>query len=89
MRELNVNEKEFMKELEIADSHVPESYELEIDHFNGLVPGWYAMKYSKERGEAIFLDEYSTESIITDSDAKEKGIDVVKCLDEYDCYYVE
>ena len=89
---LNEKEKEFIEDLHTADSYVPDGWELEIDRWWGdeddSVPGWYAMKYSEERGEALLLEEYSHEAIITENEAIENNIDVNKCIEAYGCYYV-
>ena len=91
MKTFNTNEKEFLEKLRIADSYVPDGYELEIDRWsngeNNSIPGWYAMKYSENYGSAELLEEYSTEAIITDDEATINNIDVRKCIEKYGCYY--
>ena len=91
MDTFNTKEKELLEDLRTADSYVPSGWELEIHRWWGdeddSIPGWYAMKYSEERGEAILLEEYSTEPIITENEAIENNIDVDKCIEEYGCYY--
>lgn len=92
MINFNTKELEFLEDLRIADSYIPDGYELEINRwwscYNGTVPGWYAYKYSKEMGASYPLEEYSQEPIITENEALENGVDVEKCLDYYGCYYV-
>lgn len=92
MATFNAKEKEFLEDLRIAESYVPDGWELEIDRQWGseddAVPGWYAMKYSKEWETALPLEEYSYEPIITENEAIENNVDVEKCLEEYGCYYV-
>ena len=92
MAKFNAKEKEFLEDLRTADSYVPYGWELEIDRWWGdegdSVPGWYAMKYSEENGEALLLEEYSLDPIITENEAIENNVDVNKCIRKYGCYYV-
>lgn len=86
---MNANEKEFMEMLRDAEANISSDYEMEIDHFNGeddTPSGWWVYKYNEARGEAVIADD--PEPLITDEEAKAKRIDVVKCLNEYGCYYV-
>ena len=76
-------DKDFMEKLQTAKMYVPGGYDMEIDHIDG---SWYVYKYSERYGEATPTD--LLEPIITNQEAKNRGIDVVKCLDEYGCYYV-
>ena len=76
-------EKDFIEKLQTAEAYVPGDYDMEIDHIDG---NWYVCKYSERYGEATPTD--FVEPIITDQEAKDRGIDVVRCLNEYGCYYV-
>ncbi len=76
-------EKDFIEKLQTAEAYIPGDYDMEIDHIDG---SWYVYKYSERYGEATPTD--FVEPIITDQEAMSRGIDVVKCLDEYGCYYV-
>ena len=79
----NTNEEIFLEKLEEAEAYIPGGYDMEIDHVENC---WFVMKYSEEHGEATETDYPAP--IITDEEAKAEGIDVVKCLEQYGCYYV-
>ncbi len=77
---MNDNEKEFMKKLRDAEWRVPLGYYMEIDHMKN---GWFVMKNSGIYGEPI--KKVLPDPIITDEEAKAKGVDVTKCLLKYGC----
>lgn len=93
MIKLNENEQKFIEKLKKAECYVPDGEELEIDYLYAepdtiyKIDGWYAMRYNGR--EAILLEEYSTKPIITEEEADELGINVVKCLTKYGCYVSE
>ena len=81
----NDNEKKFIKLLEEAMKYV--DGELELDCVDGK---WYAMDYRVDWGGAIPMGaEQYTLPLITDEEAKRKGIDIIKCCDACDISYVE
>lgn len=87
-KELNANEQEFVKNIKDLTNCVPEGYELEMEHFPGgddCPAGWYAYKYSETYGEATPMDDYN-EPIITDNEADERQVDVVKCCNVANVY---
>ncbi len=80
---MNINERNFMNRIQAAEAHIPSNYEMEIEHIGN---GWFVYKYSQEHQEATPTD--LIEPIITDEEAAEHRIDIIKCLNAYDCYYV-
>ena len=86
---MNANEKEFMDMLRNAEANISSDYDMELEHFNGgddTPSGWWVYKYSEARGEAVIAND--PEPLITDEEAKQKNINVLKCLQKYGCYYV-
>ena len=81
----NENEKKFIEEIEEAKKHA--KGELELDLIEGE---WFAMDYRSEKEGAFFFedDKYS-KPLITEEEAKEKNINVIKCCDDCDVSYVE
>jgi hypothetical protein len=86
---MNENEKEFMERLRDVETNIYAPYEMEIEHYynddDSDLDGWYVCKYNGENGEVISDDN---DPIITDVEAERLGIDVIKCLNEYGCYYM-
>ena len=80
----NENEIKFIAMIETAKSYV--RGELELDNFDGE---WFAMDYREDLEGAfpIEIKPYD-KPIITDEEAEEKGIDIIKCCDECDISYV-
>lgn len=80
----NDNEKKFIDIINEAKRYAVG--ELELDCVNGK---WYAMDYRVDWGGAIPMEaeQYSL-PLITNEEAKRKGIDIIKCCDECDIYYV-
>lgn len=83
-KSFNENEKAFIEMLEKAKCFV--KGELELDNFDGE---WFAMDYRADLEGAFYIEiKPYHEPLITDKEAKEKSIDVVKCCDECDISYV-
>lgn len=80
----NENEKKFIDILKQAMRCV--KGELELDNFDGE---WFAMDYREDLEGAfpIEIKPYD-KPIMTDEEAEEKSIDVIKCCDECDISYV-
>lgn len=81
----NDNEKRFIDMLNNAKKYV--KGELELDWEDGE---WFAMDYREDLDGAfpIKIKPYD-KPIITDEEADNKQIDIVKCCDECGVYYVE
>ena len=80
----NHNERDFLEMLEEAKRYV--KGELELDCVDG---GWYAMDYREDFEGAFPIEaEQYNKPIITDKEAEEKHIDIIKCCDECDISYV-
>jgi len=81
----NENELQFIERIEEAKRYV--KGELELDHWSD---GWFAMDYREEFNQALSIDTKKYDKpIITDNDAENKKIDVVKCCEYCGIYYVE
>lgn len=81
---LNNNEKKLIDIINEAKRYV--KGELELDCVDGE---WYAMDYREELGGAFPIEaKQYDEPIITDEEAEEKGIDIIKCCDECGIFYV-
>lgn len=80
----NDNENEFIAMLEKAKRYV--KGELELDCFDGE---WYAMDYREDLGGAIDIEaKQYNKPLITNEEAEKNGIDIIKCCNECDIYYV-
>lgn len=80
----NINEKKFIDVINEAKQYV--EGELELDCFDGE---WYAMDYKENLGGAFEIKAKQYDKpLITDEEAEEKGIDIIKCCDECGIYYV-
>ena len=80
----NDNEKKFIDIINEAKKYV--KGELELDNFDGE---WFAMDYRVDlEGAFPFEAKQYGHPLITDKEAKDKGIDIVKCCDECDISYV-
>ena len=81
---LNNNEKKFVDAINEAMRYV--KGELELDCFEGK---WFAMDYREDLEGAFFIEakEYN-KPLITVSEAKNKGINVIKCCNECHISYV-
>lgn len=81
---LNNNEKKFIEILNEAKKYV--KGELELDCVDGE---WFAMDYREDFECALPINTTKLNNpLITNKEAKRKGIDVVKCCDECGIYYV-
>ena len=81
---LNDNEKNFVKLLEQAQRYV--KGEVELDCFDGE---WFIMDYREDLCGAFPIETNGFEKpIITDKEAKQKGIDIVKCCNKCGILYV-
>ena len=80
----NNNEKKFINTINEAKRYV--KGELELDCFDGK---WFAMDYREglEGAFSIEAKQYD-KPLITDEEAEEKGIDIIKCCDECGIYHV-
>ena len=80
----NDNEKKFIDMLNEAKRYV--KGELELDCVDGE---WYAMDYREDFEGAFPIEaEQYNEPLITDEEAEDKSIDIIKCCDECDISYV-
>lgn len=80
----NNNEKEFINIINEAKKYV--LGELELDNFDGE---WFAMDYREDLEGAFDIEEEPyNKPLITEEEAEERGIDVIKCCNECDIYYV-
>ena len=80
----NDNEKKFIDIINEAKRHI--KGELELDNIDGK---WFAMDYREDLEGAFPIESKQyDEPIITDKEAKEKGIDIIKCCDECNISYV-
>lgn len=80
----NDHEKKLIDILNTAKGYV--KGELELDCFDGE---WFAMDYIEDREGAFPIEEWPyNRSVITAKEAKEKGIDVIKCCNECHIAYV-
>lgn len=77
----NDNENKFIALLEKTKRYV--KGELKLDNCDGK---WFAMDYREEFAEACSI--YNN-PLITDKEAKEQDIDIIKCCDECNISYVE
>jgi hypothetical protein len=83
---LNENEKKFVAALKEAEKCVKGELELDYEFENGE---WFARDYRGDLEGAFSIEaEQYNEPIITDKEAKEKGIDIIKCCDACDIAYV-
>lgn len=80
---LNNNEKKFIEVINEAKRYV--KGELELDCVDGK---WFAMDYRENLECAFPIEAKQYEPIITNEEAKEKSIDIIKCCDECGIYYV-
>ena len=85
---LTESEAMFLERLRNAEANIQSRYEMEIDHcyVEDGEDGWYVYRYCAESGESV-LDE--VRPILTDKEAEQLEIDVVKCLNMYKCLYVD
>ena len=80
----NSNEKQFINAINEAKKYV--KGELELDNFDGE---WFAMDYREDLGGAFDIEaKQYDEPLITDKEAEEKDIDVIKCCNECGIFYV-
>lgn len=80
----NNDEKKFIDIINEAKQYV--KGELELDCFDGE---WFAMDYREDLGGAIDIEaKQYNKPLITDEEAKKNGIDIIKCCNECDIYYV-
>lgn len=81
---INKNERKFMDLLEEAERYA--KGELELDCVDGE---WFVMDYREDLGGAFPIKSNGfDEPIITDEEAKIKGIDIIECCDELGIAYV-
>lgn len=82
---LNNNEKIFIDIINEAKRYV--KGELELDCVDGK---WYAMDYREDFECAFPIEARGYNSLlITDAEAEARGVDIIKCCDVCDIYYVE
>lgn len=80
----NDNEKKFINMLEEAKRYV--KGELELDNFDGE---WFAMDYRADWEGAFPIETKPyNKPLITDEEAEEKGVNIIRCCDECDISYV-
>ena len=80
----NNNEKKFIDIINEAKRYV--KGELELDCFDGK---WYAMDYREDLGGTIDIEaKQYNKPLITDEEAEKNDIDIIKCCNECDIYYV-
>ena len=80
----NNNEKKFIDVINEAKRYV--KGELELDNFDGE---WFAMDYREDLEGAFDIEaEQYNLPLITDEEAEEKDIDVIKCCNECGILYV-
>ena len=81
---MNAEERKFISLLEDAKNYV--KGELELDCFDGE---WYAMDYREELGGAFSIGVSKFDiPLITDEEAKNMQIDIIKCCNECNIFYV-
>lgn len=81
---LNENEKWFIKAISEAERYV--KGELELDNFDGE---WFAMDYREDLEGAFPIEAKQYDKpLITDKEAEEKDINIVKCCNECGILYV-
>ena len=84
MFKLNKNEQAFIELLENAKRFV--KGELELDNFDGR---WFTMDYREDLEGAFDIEARPYDQpVITDEEAAEKGINIIKCCDACDISYV-
>lgn len=80
----NENEKWFIKAISEAERYV--KGELELDNFDGE---WFAMDYREDLEGAFPIEAKQYDKpLITDKEAEEKDINIVKCCNECGILYV-
>lgn len=80
----NNNEKKFIDVINEAKKYV--EGELELDCFDGK---WFPMDYREALEGAFSIEAKQYDKpLITEEEAEEKGIDVIKCCNECGVYYV-
>jgi len=80
----NNNEKKFIEVINEAKRYV--KGELELDCFDGK---WFAMDYREDLEGAFGIEaKQYNKPLITDEEAEEKGIDIIKCCDECGIFHV-
>ena len=80
----NENEIKLIAMIERAKSYV--KGELELNCLDGK---WLAMDYREDLEVALPIEEEPyNKTLITDEEAEEKGIDIIKCCEMCDIYYV-
>lgn len=79
-KKLNETEENFIRSCQDAMMYVPGNCDLEI-HYDYETRGYYAWKYSEERGEAtpLYNTDYETKPIIRDSTIAKFNVDLKKC----------
>ena len=83
-KSFNENEKAFIEKLEKAKCFV--KGELELDNFDGE---WFAMDYREDMEGAFPIEMKPYDKpLITYEEAEEKGINITKCCDACDVFYV-
>ena len=80
---LNDNEKKFIDILNEFKGYV--KGELELDKIGR---GWFPLDYREDLGDAFYIEtDGYIKPLITDKEAKEKGIDIIKCCNECNIFY--
>lgn len=81
-------EKEFVEAMNDAKSWLPYGNDLEMDWLQDeddpSRDGWYAMRYNGS--EAVLLEEFSQDPLITDDEIEKYNVDIWKCFNEVDCF---
>lgn len=81
---LNKKEKLFVETVQKARMYV--KGELELDYEDG---NWYVLDYREYLECAVPIEtEPFDKPIITDVEAKKKGINIIKCCETFGFYYV-
>ena len=80
----NNNEKKFIDIINEAKRYV--KGDLELDNFDGK---WFAMDYREDLESAFDIEaEQYNKPLITDEEAEENNIDIIKCCNECGIFYV-
>ena len=89
LKQLNVNEREFVTKIEEAMRYCNGDLELDLFDDEAYGYGWYAMDYKKEYDAAFPINNKKYDKpLITKEDAEKYKINVQKCCDYCNVYYV-
>ena len=85
----NEYEQKFIEKIEEAKRYCKGELELDLLENDIFGDGWYAMDYREELEGAfgISSDKYN-KPLITEETSQKYNIDVIKCCDYCDVYYV-